>query len=800
MAVDELIPAGPRPLSAQQLRTHVELSALGFNTTDDLTGEASFLGQPRAKAALEFGIGMNTNGYNLFVMGDSGTGRQTLVSNYVRDIASARPAPLDICYINNFDNSRDPLLLQLSAGQGKVFRKDLEDFIDELMNTFPDAFENPSYQRRRASIDRVFNQKYDQAIQSVDKLAARRDIALLSDQGNIILAPIVEGKVLDETEFAQLPEELRSDYQQRIQDLEAQLNEALLELPQWRRETSEQQRQLDHETITQAVKPLLRELEHRYDGNISVLRHLRQIKKTLPDLISDQFLEEQLFERTTDFDRKQSLQHQLLPNLLVEHDALSGEPVVYELLPTYQNLFGRIEYATQQGMALTNFQLIRAGSLHRANGGFLILDAEKLLVEPFAWDALKLALKTHQIKMESPFIEPSLMHAVSLNPESAVLSVKIILIGSRDIYYQLLALDPEFNELFRVLVDFDSFIPYSEDAVGQLVRRIKHYAQSKQYPALERAAVERLIEFSLRQSEHQQRLSAQIIHVFKMVSEADYIRTHQGDPLITAEHVELALRAAEYRSARISDQMILEIAEGTTKISTEGERAGCVNGLTVMEIGESAFGSPARITATAALGSQGIMDIEREAELGQSVHSKGVMILNGYLAGQYGRDIPLTLSAHLAMEQSYGHIDGDSATCAELVALISAITGIPVQQSLAVTGSMNQHGEVQAVGGINEKIEGFFKVCASRGLTGMQGVIIPADNVRHLMLQQSVVEAVAAGQFRIYSTEHIDQVLSLMLGQDALLVHEETRRVLRYFHDALNPDEDTGRRPKSDFG
>lgn len=800
MAADDFLPAVPNPLSAQQLRTVVDLSALNFHTTDDLMGEASFLGQPRAKEALEFGIGMNANGYNLFVMGDSGTGRQTLVSNYVRDIAAARPAPLDICYINNFDNSRDPLLLQLSAGQGKVFRKDLEEFIDELMNTFPDAFENPSYQRRRAIIDRAFNQKYDQAIQSVDKLAARRDVALLSDQGNIILAPIVEGKVLDETEFAQLPEALRGDFQQRIQDLEVQLNEALLELPQWRRETSEQQRQLDHETITQAVKPLLRELEHRYDGNISVLRYLRQIKKALPDLISDHFLEEQLFERTTDHDRKQSLQHQLLPNLLVEHDAHEGEPVVYELLPTYQNLFGRIEYATQQGMALTNFQLIRAGSLHRANGGFLILDAEKLLVEPFAWDALKLALKTHQIKMESPFIEPSLMHAVSLNPESMALSVKIILIGSRDIYYQLLALDPEFNELFRVLVDFDSFIPYSEDAVGQLVRRIKHYAQSKQYPALERAAVERLIEFSLRQSEHQQRLSAQIIQVFKMVSEADYIRAQRADARISAEHVELALRAAEYRSARISDQMIQEIAEGTTKISTQGERSGCVNGLTVMEIGESAFGSPARITATAALGSQGIMDIEREAELGQSVHSKGVMILNGYLAGQYGRDIPLTLSAHLAMEQSYGHIDGDSATCAELVALISAITGIPVQQSLAVTGSMNQHGEVQAVGGINEKIEGFFKVCASRGLTGLQGVIIPADNVRHLMLQQSVVDAVAAGQFRIYSTEHIDQVLSLMLGQDALLIHEEARRVLKYFHDALNPEEEPGRHPKSDYG
>ncbi|MCH8551474.1 MAG: Lon protease family protein, partial [Natronospirillum sp.] len=434
------------------------------------------------------------------------------------------------------------------------------------------------------------------------------------------------------------------------------------------------------------------------------------------------------------------------------------------------------------------------GSLHKANGGYLIMDAEKLLVEPFAWDALKLALKTRQIKMESPFVDPSLMHAVTLSPETVPLQSKIILIGSRDIYYQLLALDPEFNELFRILVDFDSYIPRDNDSVEQLILRIKHYAEEKEYPPIHRDAVSRLIEFSLRQGEHQERISAQIIHLFKMVAEADYLRQQNNDGvIIEARHVELALKAAEYRSSRISDQMILEISEGTVKISTDGERAGCVNGLTVMEVGESVFGSPARITATASLGSQGIMDIEREAQLGQSVHSKGVMILNGYLARQYGRDIPLTLNAHIAMEQSYGHVDGDSATCAELVALISAITDIPVEQSLAVTGSMNQHGEVQAVGGVNEKIEGFFRVCSSRGLTGRQGVIIPADNVRHLMLNDEVIEAVEAGQFTIYAARQIDDVLTLLLRQDALLTHEETRNMLKSMHDRLQEDDDSSK-------
>ena len=795
MARDPVVSPLPSALlQASQLRSRVDLSYLDFQTTADLEGASGFLGQPRAKEALEFGINMEASGYNLFVMGESGTGRQSLVSSYVREVATRRSPPLDICFINNFDNAREPLFMQLAAGKGKVLKEDMEGFVDELMSTFPDAFENPSYQRRRAAIDREFNQKYDLAIMQVDKVASQQDIALLSDQGSIILAPIVEGKVLDETEFAQLAEGDRSEFQRRIQELEELLNESLLELPQWRRETSEKQRQLDDETITQAVKPLLRELEYKYDGNISVLRYLRQLKQQLPTLISEVFLEDHPLEKVSDPDRKQALQGQLLPNLLVQHEPLDGVPVVYELLPTYQNLFGRIEYATQQGMAVTNFQLIQPGSLHKANGGYLIMDAEKLLVEPFAWDALKLALKTRQIKMESPFVDPSLMHAVTLSPETVPLQVKIILIGSRDIYYQLLALDPEFNELFRILVDFDSYIPRDNDSVEQLILRIKHYAEEKGYPPIERDAVSRLIEFSLRQGEHQERISAQIIHLFKMVAEADYLRKQSGDELLQARHVDMALKAAEYRSSRISDQMILEIAEGTVKISTEGERAGCVNGLTVMEIGESVFGSPARITATASLGSQGIMDIEREAQLGQSVHSKGVMILNGYLARQYGRDIPLTLNAHIAMEQSYGHVDGDSATCAELVALISAITDIPVQQSLAVTGSMNQHGEVQAVGGVNEKIEGFFKVCSSHGLTGRQGVIIPADNARHLMLSDEVVAAVEAGQFCIYAAQQIDDVLTLLLGQDALLIHEETRQTLKSMHDRLIEEDDSNRK------
>lgn len=757
--------ASLHPLSVQQLKAQVDLSHLNIETTADLEGNSGFLGQPRAKESLEFGIAMRGTGYNLYVMGESGTGRQSLVSNYVKDLAESQAAPSEWAYINNFETPREPMTLELPAARGEDLLKAINGFIEDLMDTFPAAFENPTYQRKRTAIDRDFNQKYDTAMATVERFANQQDVAVVSDANSVMLLPVIDGKALDETEFAQLPEELRSEFQKRIGEIEEYLNEQLLELPTWRRNTSEQLRQLSTDTVQQAIKPMLKELEVKYQSQLSVLRYLRAIKTHLPPLILELYADELGLEARTDQERKQALQSYLKPNLLTQREMNAGAPVVYEMLPTYQNLFGRIEYATQQGMPVTNFQLIRPGSLLKANGGYLILDAEKLLIEPFAWDALKLALKTRELKMESPFIDASLMHSVTLSPQSIPLNVKIILLGSRDIYYQLQEWDPEFNELFRVPVDFDNFIPRSQETVDNLILRIKAYGEDKGLRPLTRSALERLIEYSLREAEHQNRLSAQVIKVFKVFAEADFLCRHDEDKVIDYEHVERALTAAEYRNGRIADQMLTEIQEGTILIDTTGERVGCVNGLTVMEIGESRFGSPARITATVHVGAKGVVDIEREVELGQAIHSKGVMILSGFLGHDFGRRFPLTLSAHITMEQNYGHVDGDSATVAEYCALLSAIAQAPVQQSLAITGSMNQLGEVQAVGGINEKIEGFFKLCQIRGLTGQQGVIIPADNLKHLMLRKEVIDAVEAGDFRIMAVRHVYQALELLTGQ-----------------------------------
>ncbi|MCJ8311339.1 MAG: AAA family ATPase [Pseudomonadales bacterium] len=771
-----------KTLAPKELKAHISLDHLNIKNSSELDGHSDFLGQPRAKEALEFGISMNAPGYNLFVMGDPGTGRQSLASSYVKQKVKSTKAVSDICYVNHFEDSREPYYLDIPAGMGQKLQKSITEFIEELQDTFPAAFENPTYQRKRTAIDQAFNQKYDIAISEVDKKASQYDVAVVSDNGAILLLPVVEGVALDDTTFAQLDEELRGEFQLRITELEAYLNEQLLELPTWKRESSEQLRSLNNETISVALKPLIKQLERDYQDQIPILKYVRELKNALPKIIIDMFSEDS--ESSSEHERRAELKSNLMPNLLVQHNPNDGVPVIYEMLPTYQNLFGRIEYNTQQGIPFTNYQLLRPGAFHRANGGYLILDAEKLLQEPFAWDSLKLALKTNLLKMTSPFENVGSYQAVSLNPQSLPLNIKIILIGTRQLYYQLLDLDSEFTELFRVLVDFDSTIDKTDTSVINFILRIKQYAEEKEYKPITLKAMELLIEFSLREAEHQSKFSGQIINVIKVLSEAEFIRNSQDSEFIEDTHIRLALQAADHRIGRISEQLLQEIQEGTILIDIEGERIGCVNGLTVMELGESQFGSPARITATVYAGSQGVVDIEREAELGQAIHSKGVLILSGYLGQKYGRNYPLALSANLAMEQSYGYVDGDSATVAESCALISAIAQMPLQQRFAITGSMNQYGQVQAVGGINAKIEGYFNVCKSRKLNG-QAVIIPKDNEKHLMLSDEVIQACEDGLFHIHSIVHVEQALQLLLNESEDNIYEKVSSSLKHLSDLV---------------
>lgn len=752
-------------LQGSALKHTVKLAAIEKPPSRSM--QHTILGQSRAQTALEFGIAMKKPGYNIFVMGESGTGRLSMITHTLSFYAQQQPAPPSYAYVDNFDNPREPVAIELPAGQGHLFSKAIEKLIDNLLATFPAAFESPTYQQKKSAIERRFNQLYHAAVDSVDKKARSLQVALYKDEENITFLPIRGEKLLDEDEFALLSQPEREIFHQRVEELEEYLSETLLELPQWRRDMVEQIKLLDSDTIHHAIDPLFNQLNEEYQNIDDVITFLAEVKKKLTSTITDYLMPSRSLDSNDQAAKRLILTEQYLPTILVDYKEELGAPVVYESHPTYQNLFGRIEYVSDQGTLVTNYRRICSGSLHRANGGYLILDAEKILTYPFVWEGLKRALQAGRIEIETPYSEFGI-NTITLKPEVIPLNVKVILVGSRDMYYLLEDLDSEFNEMFRVLADFDDYIVRNEDTLQKFAVLMQQHALDSGYKPLTISALERLLEYSCRLAENQHRLSAHVNDCLEIISEADFLCQQQSEQAcIDRQHIEQALAGRIQRNGRIAEAILEEMLEGTILIDTAGEAIGRVNGLTVLEIGGSSFGAPARITTTVYSGSRGIVDIEREAELGQAIHSKGVLILTGYLGQRYAQQFPLAISANITMEQSYGYIDGDSASLAELCCLISTLTCTPIKQGFAITGSINQYGQVQAIGGVNEKIEGFFKLCQARGLTGEQAVIIPHSNQRHLMLAQEVVDAVEQGLFAVYAVSSVDETLELLTGQSA---------------------------------
>ncbi|MEQ1485532.1 ATP-binding protein [Methyloglobulus sp.] len=765
-------------LLPESLKLTIDLADFEINAATNR--QNNILGQPRAQSALEFGVAMTNPGYNVFVMGEPGLGRLSMITSHLHELSKNLPAPAAYAYVDNFANQREPLAIQLPAGQGQHFCNDIESLIDNLLDTFPAVFESPSYQQKKSAIERTFNQAYNSAIDLVEKRARSLNVAVFRENEGITFAPFKNNKSLDEDQFAELPQVERDAFHQHVEELEEYLSNVLLDLPQWRRAMVEKIKQLDYDTIQLAIAPLFLALDDKYQYITDICAYLAEIKKNLNNTIADYLVPARALESSNNSNKRSTLIELYAPNFLVDHQQDSGAPVIYEPHPTYQNLFGRIEYLSDQGTLVTNYRRICPGSLHKANGGYLILDAEKLLTYPFVWDGIKRALQAGYIEIESPYSDLSI-NTVTLKPQNIPLNIKIILIGSRDIYYLLEELDSEFNEIFKVLADFDSYIPISTESTHQFASLMSKYAldSGKQ---LTKAAIQRLIEHSCRLSENQHQLSAHINDSLDIVSEAHLFSRQTNSQLVDKPHIEQALAAREHRNGRISQMVLEEMLDGTILIDTEGEAVGKINGLTILEIGGSSFGAPARITATVYPGSRGIVDIEGEAELGQSIHSKGVMILTGYLGHCYAQQFPLAISASIAIEQSYGYIDGDSASLAELCCLISALTRTPIKQFFAVTGSINQYGEVQAIGGVNQKIEGFFRLCHARGLSNNHAVIIPAANKRNLMLKQEVIDAVEQGFFSIYAVATVDETLALLTGKTVGMIDTEGN----YPEDSIN--------------
>ncbi|AGV53761.1 Lon protease family protein [Alteromonas mediterranea] len=754
-------------LDVDALSPTINRRAINSALKDDEALNATFIGQERAREALTFGLGISTRGYNLYVMGEPATGRFTLVKDYIERQVAQLPAPDDWCYINNFDDERQPVALKFPPSGGKAFQKDMAALIDDVLDSLPIAFDNPGYQRRRASISREFEQKYDAAIDAVERYAQANDVALYEEGGSITFSPIINGKPIRDTDFASLTDDQREGFYTLIDDLENRLSESLLSLPTWKRENSERLRELDKKTAEHVIKPLIKVFEHKYASELGVMKYLKQLKNALVSAILVIHGEEQKEEKSDDFDKKVFLEEQFLPNVLVSNKLDDAAPVIYEPNPTYQNLFGKIEYTNIHGSVFTNYRMIQPGALHRANGGYLLLDVDQVIEQPFVWDTLKLAIKSQRLRMDLPQQDVGMVNNITLNPQPIDLNVKIVLLGSRDLYYTLQDYDDEFDELFRVLVDFDLEIPVTRQALFDFVGKVRAHLIHLGLKGITANAMCRLVEYSLRMAEHKEKLSAHFAEVIELVNEAYYFCQKSNADTLELDHLKTALSAKKRRTGRVSQTLLNDIKEGHVLIATEGKAVGKVNGLTVLDIGDTAFGTPARITSTVFAGASGVVDIEREVELGQPIHSKGVMLLNGYLGNKYAQHFPLTLSANIALEQSYGHIDGDSASLGELVALISALTKIPCLQTLAITGSINQYGEVQAVGGVNEKIEGFFDLCQHRGLTGTQGVIIPKSNAINLVLDTTVIDAVKKGLFHIYTVETVDDALTILMEQEA---------------------------------
>lgn len=764
-----------RELPVSALYRSCDPRQLGFETTRELEELKQPVAQDRAQHAIRVGASIAHEGYNLFVLGREGTGRHSHLQQYLCEKASHEPRASDFCYLNNFEESRQPTAVELPAGRGRELASDMSQLIDDARAAIPAAFESDDYRTRRESIEKELQEEQEAAFEAVSKKAKERGVGIIQTPTGIAFAPIREDEALGPEEFNQLPKEERERVVHETEAVSKELQAVMQQVPKRLREARRRVHQLDREIALWAVGSLIDELVQKYEGHEDVVAYLQRVREDIVENIAlfraepdQQSPLQQLFAGRTASDEPASAATQRYGvNVLVDHAGAEGAPVVFEQNPTFQHLLGRVEHVSQMGTLVTNFQLIKAGALHKANGGYLVLDARKLLTQPFAYDGLKRALQSHELRIESLGQAYSLVSTVSLEPEPIPLSVKVVLIGERVLYYLLQTLDPEFATLFKVAADFEDEVDRSDENTKLYARLLGTLARRDSLRPLDCHAVGRVIEEAAREASDGEKLSARIRPIADIMREADFWAGEAGSEVIDLKAVEQAIEGRIQRSSRLRDRIQEEILRNTILIDTTGKAVGQINGLAVFQIGDFLFGRPNRITARFSLGSGKVIDIEREVELGGPIHSKGVLILSSYLAATYSSDQPLSLSASLVFEQSYGGVEGDSASCAELCALLSALGDVPIDQSLAITGSVNQRGEVQAIGAANQKIEGFFDICRRRGLTGAQGVLIPRANVKHLMLRKEVREAVESGLFRVYAVDTVDQAMEVLTGLPA---------------------------------
>ncbi len=756
-------------LPADRLYRAADISGLAFETTAELAPLPGLSSQPRAAEAISFGTEIGQRGFNIFAIGANGAHMQQSVKALLEEAARSRPPPPDWVYVNNFEAPHRPRAITLPGRRAPALQKALHDLIEDLRVSLPAIFESEDYQKRRGAIEQSIQSRNERAFAALSEKATAKNIAILRTPMGFGMAPMRDGKVVPPAEFNAWAEAEQRATRDAIEELEKELEQTLRSIPRMEKEQRDAVRALDRETAEFAVAQPFDQVKAQFSDLPAVLQHIEAMRadllENLPVFISAEAAAQGPLQAAMrlagPYDRYE------VNVLVTQADHAAGAPVIEEPHPTLGNLVGRIEYLQVQGALVTNFRLIKAGALHRANGGTILLDARSLLTESFSWVALKRALLLQEVTIEDVARFVGLTTTVSLEPDPIPLNVKVVLFGDRMLYYMLASLDPEVTQHFKVIADFDDDISRSPASEGMLARLVGEIAAREKLRPLDRGGVSPAGEHAARLTDDADKLTLLVERMHDLVAEANHLAGRNGRDVVTRADVDQAIAQQIHRASRLRERSQEMILRDIALIDTAGTRLGQVNGLSVLSLGDYSFGRPTRITCRTRPGGGKIVDIEREVELGGPLHSKGVLILSGFLVGRYALDSPMSLYASLVFEQSYGGVDGDSASSAELYALLSAIAEAPLRQDLAVTGSVNQHGVVQAIGGVNEKIEGFFDVCSARGLTGSQGVLIPQANVQHLMLRADVVEACAAGRFAIYPVQTIDQGIALLTGMPA---------------------------------
>ncbi len=748
-------------LAAEQLSHRCNPELLPFATTDELPDLKDVIGQPRAFRALELGIEVGGIGYNIFVLGIPDSGRTTLTLEYLQRKAALGPIPDDWCYVNNFDNPLQPRALRLPVGRAVELRKEMLALIAACKLNIPRVFASEEYTRERDRLVSAMKEKLDRELSQLEERAHRYNFVLVKTPYGLFLGPGLNGKLLSPEEFEKLTEDQKEKLQQLQVKLSEALERALAKKSEIEQAANEQIRDLDLRTSLFIIQPLIEDLKSKYAGLQPVLAYLDRVQSDMVQNVG-RFRPEEKTDQNPLAEREWTIRYQV--NVLVNHADRTDAPVIIESQPTYHNLLGTIEHELVMGASFTDFSKIRAGALHRANGGYLILPARDVLINPYAWEGLKRVLRDGEIRILELGSQMGLVSTATLEPEPVPLNVKVILVGTPMLYYMLRAYDEDFAKLFKIRAEYATEMDRNAQSEQEYAQFIKSVTELNHLLPFDRTAVARIIEQGSRMVESQQKLSTQFGIIADLICESAYWAKKGCQETVVASHVQKALDERIFRSNLIEERIQEMIQDNTLIVDVAGRTVGQINALSVSSLGDYSFGRPNRVTASVWAGQKGVIAIEREARLGGPIHTKGVLIISGFLGERYGQNWPLNLAASLTFEQSYDEIEGDSASAAELLALLSAISGISIDQRLAITGSINQHGQIQAIGGVNEKVEGFFETCRQKGLTGHQGVIIPAANQRNLMVRKEILDAVEQGQFHLWTVQTIDEAIALLTG------------------------------------